>query len=87
MSLQELYPLLGDILALNLGVVELTTALYYVYNFPNDKLILNIGHQVYVQKMLTGRCDLLKTNRQNGKSPGYSLRSESKFDTVTSSHA
>ena len=86
-ELTRIVSVTGGHIGPNLGVVELTTALYYVYNFPNDKLIWDIGHQVYVQKMLTGRCDLLKTNRQNGKSPGYPLRSESKFDTVTSSHA
>ena len=71
----------------NLGVVELTAALYRVFDFPNDRVIWDIGHQAYVQKMLTGRTDLLRTNRQNGKSPGYSNREESEYDTVTSSHA
>jgi len=71
----------------NLGVVELTVALYYVFDFPEDKVVWDIGHQIYVQKMLTARSDKLKTNRQNGMSPGYSFHEESDYDTVTSSHA
>lgn len=71
----------------NLGVIELTAALYYVYDFPKDRVIWDIGHQAYVQKMLTGRTALLRTNRQNGKSPGYCNKEESEYDTVTSSHA
>lgn len=71
----------------NLGVVELTVALYYVFEFPKDTLIWDIGHQTYIQKILTGRSKELKTIRENGKSPGYSNHDESEYDTVTSSHS
>ncbi len=71
----------------NLGVIELTVALYYVFNFPKDRLVWDIGHQIYVQKILTNRHKELLTIRKNGKSPGYSNRTESIYDTVTSSHA
>jgi len=77
----------GGHIGVNLGVVELTVALYRTFNFPKDSLIWDIGHQIYVQKMITGRLEKLKTNRKNGGSPGYSFRDESIFDRVTSSHA
>lgn len=76
----------GGHIGVNLGVIELTVALYRTFDFPKDSLIWDIGHQIYVQKMITGRLDKLKTNRQNGGSPGYSFSNESIFDRVTSSH-
>lgn len=77
----------GGHLGVNLGVVELTVALYRVFDFPNDSLVWDIGHQIYVQKMITGRLKNLETMRKDGGSPGYAFKDESAFDTVTSSHA
>ncbi|WP_019530915.1 1-deoxy-D-xylulose-5-phosphate synthase [Dasania marina] len=77
----------GGHIGVNLGVIELTVALYYSFDFPNDGLVWDIGHQIYIQKMLTGRLPLLKEIRQNGGSPGYAYRPESEFERVTSSHA
>ena len=85
--LDDQYPKSLDHLGNQRLCIMLHAALYRVFDFPNDRVIWDIGHQAYVQKMLTGRTDLLRTNRQNGKSPGYSNREESEYDTVTSSHA
>ncbi len=71
----------------NLGVIELTVALYYVFDFPKDTLIWDIGHQTYVQQLITNRYKKLITIRKDGMAPGYSNANESKYDTVTSSHA
>lgn len=77
----------GGHIGVNLGVIELTIALYYCFDFPTDSLVWDIGHQIYIQKMITGRLPLLKEIRQNGGSPGYAYRPESKYERVTSSHA
>ena len=77
----------GGHIGVNLGVVELTVALHYTFDFPDDSLIWDIGHQVDIHKMLTGRLKKLESNRVNEGSPGYSFHHESKFDRVTSSHA
>jgi 1-deoxy-D-xylulose-5-phosphate synthase len=77
----------GGHIGVNLGVIELTVALYYCFDFPKDSLVWDIGHQIYIQKMLTGRLPLLKEIRQNGGSPGYAYRPESEYERVTSSHA
>lgn len=70
----------------NLGVVELTVALHYVFNSPHDKIIWDVGHQCYVHKMLTGRLDAMRTMRQNGGSPGFPAKDESPHDVLDSSH-
>jgi 1-deoxy-D-xylulose-5-phosphate synthase len=70
----------------NLGVVELTLALHYVFDSPNDQILWDVGHQVYVHKMLTGRLDSLKTMRQDGGSPGFPCRAEGPHDLIDSSH-
>ena len=85
-KLIELVSQTGGHIGVNLAVVELTVALYRVFDFPKDSLIWDIGHQIYIQKMLTGRLENLKLNRKNGGSPGYSFRKESVYDRVTSSH-
>jgi 1-deoxy-D-xylulose-5-phosphate synthase len=77
----------GGHIGVNLGVVELTVALYRVFDFPTDSLIWDIGHQIYIQKMLTGRSNLLRQIRKNGGSPGYAFTDESEYERVTSSHA
>jgi len=70
-----------------LGVVELTVALHYVFNTPNDKIIFDTGHQGYPHKILTGRRDLLHTIRQYGGISGFLKRSESEYDAFGAGHA
>ena len=77
----------GGHLSPNLGVVELTMALHYVFNTPEDKLVWDIGHQAYVHKMLTGRRERFKTLRQFGGLSGYLRRDESEYDVFGASHA
>ncbi|GLV57056.1 1-deoxy-D-xylulose-5-phosphate synthase 1 [Dictyobacter sp. S3.2.2.5] len=77
----------GGHLAPNLGVVELTMALHYVFDTPNDQLVWDIGHQAYVHKLLTGRRDRFHTIRQFGGLSGYLRRDESDFDVFGASHA
>ena len=77
----------GGHIGANLGIVELTVALYRVFDFPKDSLIWDIGHQIYIQKMITGRLENLKEIRKNGGSPGYANHFESEYDRVTTSHA
>ena len=77
----------GGHLAPNLGVVELTMALHYVFNTPDDLLVWDIGHQAYVHKLLTGRRDRFHTIRQFGGLSGYLRREESDYDVFGASHA
>ncbi|MDE6472423.1 MAG: 1-deoxy-D-xylulose-5-phosphate synthase [Clostridia bacterium] len=77
----------GGHLASNLGVVDLTCALNYVFDFPKDKLIFDVGHQCYAYKILTGRLDKFDTLRQKGGLNGFPKREESEYDTVNSGHA
>lgn len=77
----------GGHLASNLGVVELTIALHKVFNSPHDKIIWDVGHQVYVHKLLTGRYDRINTLRQNGGLSGFSCPDESEHDIFFSGHS
>ncbi|MDW7675694.1 MAG: 1-deoxy-D-xylulose-5-phosphate synthase, partial [Bacillota bacterium] len=77
----------GGHLAPNLGVVELTLALHYVYNSPNDKIIWDVGHQSYIHKLLTGRKDRFGTLRQFGGISGFPKISESPHDTFNTGHS
>lgn len=70
-----------------LGVVELTTALHYVFNTPKDKIVFDTGHQGYPHKVLTGRKDKLHTIRQYGGLSGFLKRSESEYDIFGAGHA
>lgn len=74
-------------LGASLGVVELTIALHYVYNTPNDLLVWDVGHQAYGHKILTGRRDQFETNRQKGGISGFPKRSESAYDTFGVGHS
>ncbi len=74
-------------LGASLGVVELTIALHYVFDTPNDKLIWDVGHQAYGHKILTGRKADFHTNRQLGGISGFPKRSESKFDDFGTGHS
>ncbi|MFO7888021.1 MAG: 1-deoxy-D-xylulose-5-phosphate synthase [Eubacteriales bacterium] len=77
----------GGHLASNLGVVELTVALHYVYNSPVDKMIWDVGHQSYIHKILTGRKNLIKTIRQTDGLSGFIKRSESPHDIFEAGHS
>lgn len=77
----------GGHLASNLGVVELTVALHYVFDFPQDKVIFDVGHQSYVHKILTGRRDGFKTLRQLDGMSGFPKRNESEYDCFNTGHS
>ncbi len=77
----------GGHLASNLGVVELTIALHKVFNSPDDKIIWDVGHQVYTHKLLTGRFEKFNTLRQEGGLSGFSRPNESEHDIVYSGHS
>ena len=74
-------------LGASLGVVELTIALHYVFNAPQDKLIWDVGHQAYGHKILTGRKEIFETNRQLGGISGFPKRSESEYDDFGTGHS
>jgi 1-deoxy-D-xylulose-5-phosphate synthase len=77
----------GGHLGAGLGVVELTTALHYVFDTPNDVLIWDVGHQAYPHKILTGRRDRIRTLRQGGGLSGFTRRSESEYDPFGAAHS
>ncbi|MFQ6112393.1 MAG: 1-deoxy-D-xylulose-5-phosphate synthase N-terminal domain-containing protein, partial [Nitrospinota bacterium] len=77
----------GGHLASNLGVVELTIALHYVFDTPKDRLLWDVGHQVYTHKLLTGRRKLFGTLRQWGGLSGFPKRAESPYDTFDVGHS
>jgi 1-deoxy-D-xylulose-5-phosphate synthase len=77
----------GGHLAPNLGVVELTLALHYVFNTPTDKLIWDVGHQVYTHKLITGRKENFNTLRQYKGISGFPKRSESPYDAFDTGHS
>ena len=74
-------------LGASLGVVELTIALHYVFDTPNDLLVWDVGHQAYGHKILTGRKEVFHTNRQLGGISGFPKRSESKYDAFGVGHS
>ncbi len=77
----------GGHLGAGLGVVELTVALHYVFDTPNDKLIWDVGHQTYPHKILTGRKDKIRTLRQGDGLSGFTKRSESEYDPFGAAHS
>ena len=77
----------GGHLSSNLGTVELTIALHYVFNTPDDKLIWDVGHQTYGHKILTGRREAMKRLRQKGGIAGFPRREESRYDTFGTAHS
>src|SRR6478609_2342608 len=77
----------GGHLSSNLGTVELTIALHYVFNTPYDRLVWDVGHQTYPHKILTGRRDRMGTLRQLGGLSGFPRRDESEFDTFGTAHS
>jgi 1-deoxy-D-xylulose-5-phosphate synthase len=77
----------GGHLGAGLGVVELTVALHYLFDTPNDRLIWDVGHQAYPHKILTGRRDRIRTLRQPDGLSGFTKRSESEFDPFGAGHS
>ena len=77
----------GGHLGSGLGVVELTVAIHYVFNTPDDKLIWDVGHQCYPHKIITGRRDRIRTLRQGGGLSGFTKRSESEYDPFGAAHS
>ena len=77
----------GGHLSSNLGVVELTIALHYVFNTPEDRLVWDVGHQTYPHKILTGRRDAMSSLRKPGGIAGFPRRNESVFDTFGTGHS
>jgi 1-deoxy-D-xylulose-5-phosphate synthase len=77
----------GGHFAANLGVVELTVALHYVFNTPNDRLVWDVGHQAYAHKILTGRKDNFHTNRTLGGISGFPKMDESEYDAFGTGHS
>ena len=77
----------GGHLGAGLGVVELTVALHYVFQTPDDRLVWDVGHQAYPHKILTGRRDRIETLRQKGGLSGFTKRSESDFDPFGAGHS
>ncbi|WP_064966805.1 1-deoxy-D-xylulose-5-phosphate synthase [Tenacibaculum ovolyticum] len=74
-------------LGASLGVIELTIALHYLFDTPNDQLVWDVGHQAYGHKILTGRKDIFHTNRQLNGISGFPKRSESEYDTFGVGHS
>jgi 1-deoxy-D-xylulose-5-phosphate synthase len=77
----------GGHLGSGLGVVELTTAIHYVFDTPRDRLIWDVGHQCYPHKILTGRRDRIRTLRMGGGLSGFTKRSESEYDPFGAAHS
>jgi len=77
----------GGHLGSNLGTVELTVALHYVFNTPHDRIVWDVGHQTYPHKVLTGRRDRMHTLRQLGGIGGFPKRDESEYDTFGTAHS
>lgn len=77
----------GGHLSSNLGIVEITIALHYVFDAPKDKILFDVGHQSYVHKILTGRANKMKTLRQYNGLAGFQKRYESKYDCFEAGHS
>ena len=77
----------GGHLSSNLGTIELTVALHYVFNTPHDRIVWDVGHQTYPHKILTGRRDAMATLKQLGGISGFPRRAESEYDTFGTGHS
>ena len=86
-ELIDVVSITGGHLGAGLGVVELTVALHYVFDTPNDKLIWDVGHQTYPHKILTGRKDKIRTLRQGNGLSGFTKRTESEYDPFGAAHS
>src|SRR6204780_4429071 len=86
-DLIDIVSVTGGHFGAGLGVVELTTALHYVFNTPADRLIWDVGHQAYPQKIITGRRSRMRSLRQGGGLSGFTKRSESEYDPFGAAHS
>ena len=86
-DLIDIVSVTGGHFGAGLGVVELTTALHYVFNTPDDRLIWDVGHQAYPHKILTGRRGRMRSLRQGGGLSGFTRRSESEYDPFGAAHS
>src|ERR1700755_527720 len=86
-DLIDIVSVTGGHFGAGLGVVELTTALHYVFDTPNDKIIWDVGHQAYPHKIITGRRDRMRSLRQGGGLSGFTKRSESEYDPFGAAHS
>ena len=77
----------GGHLGAGLGVVELTTAIHYVFDTPADRLVWDVGHQCYPHKIITGRRDRIRSIRMGGGLSGFTKRSESEYDPFGAAHS
>ena len=77
----------GGHLSSNLGAVELTVALHYVFDCPDDRIVFDVGHQSYAHKIITGRADNFDGLRKNGGISGFPRPDESEYDVFTAGHA
>ena len=77
----------GGHLSSNLGTVELTVALHYVFDTPRDRIVWDVGHQTYAHKILTGRRAAMSRLRMMGGPSGFPRRSESEYDTFGTAHS
>ena len=73
-------------LGASLGTVEMSVAIHYVFDTPNDKLVWDVGHQAYAHKILTGRKDQFYTNRKKGGISGYPKKKDSEYDAFGTGH-
>src|SRR5437667_12532856 len=86
-DLIDIVSVTGGHFGAGLGVVELTTALHYVFDTPKDRIIWDVGHQAYPHKILTGRRDRIRTIRQQNGLYGFTKRSESEYDPFGAAHS
>src|ERR1700719_2476525 len=83
----DIVSVIGGHFGAGLGVVELTTAIHYVFDTPNDRVVWDVGHQAYPHKILTGRRDRIRTIRQGGGLSGFTKRAESEYDPFGAAHS
>src|SRR6201985_819194 len=86
-DLIDIVSVTGGHFGAGLGVVELTTALHYVFNTPDDKIIWDVGHQAYPHKIITGRRERMRSLRQGGGLSGFPKRAESSYDPFGAAHS
>src|SRR6201990_1101308 len=86
-DLIDIVSVTGGHFGAGLGVVELTTALHYVFKTPEDRIIWDVGHQAYPHKILTGRRSRMRTLRTGGRLSGFTKRSESEYDPFGAAHS
>src|SRR6201988_3671028 len=86
-DLIDIVSVTGGHFGAGLGVVELTTALHYIFDTPRDRLVWDVGHQAYPHKILTGRRDRIRTLRTGGGLSGFTKRTESDYDPFGAAHS